>query len=99
MPGNIVGAIANEADIEGRHIGRISIHDEYSTIDLPAGMPAETFEALKKVWVAGQRLGISKMGEKSSHKGRPKLSAPKRTSHKKSRKKPIKGARRKRSNP
>ncbi len=66
MPGNIVGAIANEADIEGQHIGRISIHDGYSLIDLPAGMPKETFNALKKVWVSGQRLGITRMGDKEN---------------------------------
>jgi ATP-dependent RNA helicase DeaD len=64
LPGNIVGAIANEADIEGRHIGRIDIHDSYSLIDLPVGMPKETFNALKKVWVAGNRLGISRLDEK-----------------------------------
>ena len=38
-PQNIVGAIANEAGIESRYIGRIEIHDDYSTVDLPDGMP------------------------------------------------------------
>ena len=76
MPGNIVGAIANEADIEGRHIGRINIYDNYSMIDLPAGMPKETFEALKKVWVSGQRLGISRAGDKAKHTDTAKLSLP-----------------------
>ncbi len=83
MPGNIVGAIANEADIEGRHIGRINIYDNYSLIDLPAGMPKETFEALKKVWVSGQRLGISRAGDKGAHKEATKLSLPKEKRHKK----------------
>jgi len=64
LPGNIVGAIANEAEIEGRYIGRISIHDDYSLVDLPVGMPRETFQALKKVWVAGQRMNIERLGEK-----------------------------------
>jgi ATP-dependent RNA helicase DeaD len=77
MPGNIVGAIANEADIEGRHIGRINIYDDYSLIDLPKGMPKETFDALKKVWVSGQRLGISREGDKAKHKDTAKLSLPK----------------------
>jgi len=77
MPGNIVGAIANEADIEGRHIGRINIYDTYSLIDLPAGMPSETFNALKKVWVSGQRLGISRMDEKEKHNGPDRRSPPK----------------------
>ena len=59
-PGNIVGAIANEAGLDSKHIGRISIEDDYSLIDLPEGMPAELLSHLKKVWVAGQRLRISR---------------------------------------
>jgi len=62
-PGNIVGAIANETGIDGDHIARIRIQDDYSTVELPAGIPKELFEELKKVRVAGQQLNISKMGE------------------------------------
>jgi len=58
-PGNIVGAIANEADIESKYIGRISIYDDYSTVDLPEGMPKELLYTLRKVWVSGQQLKIS----------------------------------------
>jgi ATP-dependent RNA helicase DeaD len=60
-PGNIVGAIANEAEIDSEYIGRIEIYDDYSTIDLPEGMPKELFKHLKSVWVAGQRLQISRL--------------------------------------
>jgi ATP-dependent RNA helicase DeaD len=56
QPGNIVGAIANEADLESRYIGRIDIRDDYSLVDLPEGMPREILEHLKKVRVAGQAL-------------------------------------------
>ncbi|MEB2316344.1 MAG: DEAD/DEAH box helicase, partial [Xanthomonadaceae bacterium] len=38
-PGNIVGAIANEAGLESRHIGRIDIREDHSFVDLPPGMP------------------------------------------------------------
>lgn len=62
-PGNIVGAIANEAGIEGRLIGRIRLYDEYSTVDLPEGMPADIFNSLKKTRVAGRPLEISRVGE------------------------------------
>jgi len=58
-PGNIVGAIANEADIESKYIGRICIYDDHSTVDLPEGMPKELLYTLKKVWVSGQQLKIS----------------------------------------
>ena len=58
-PGNIVGAIANEAELESRFIGRIDIRDDYSLIDLPEGMPREVMDHLKRVRVAGQPLRIS----------------------------------------
>ncbi|MDD5461727.1 MAG: DEAD/DEAH box helicase [Methylococcales bacterium] len=64
-PGNIVGAIANETGIDGNHIARIRIEDEYSTVELPAGMPKELLEELKKIRVVGQQLNISKMHEGS----------------------------------
>ncbi|HZF28082.1 MAG TPA: DEAD/DEAH box helicase [Gammaproteobacteria bacterium] len=59
QPGNIVGAIANEAGIDSAHIGRIEIFDEYSTVDLPEGMPKEVYNQLRKAWVCGQKLEIS----------------------------------------
>lgn len=60
MPGNIVGAIANEAGLDSKHIGRITIFADHSTVDLPSDMPADIFKDLKKVWVAGQTLKISR---------------------------------------
>ncbi len=63
QPGNIVGAIANEAGLDSKHIGRINIFDDYSTVDLPADMPVEIFKDLQKTRVAGQALRISILGE------------------------------------
>jgi ATP-dependent RNA helicase DeaD len=62
-PGNIVGAIANEAGIDSKFIGRIEINDDHSTLDLPADLPPDLMEHLKKVWVAGQQLNITRDGE------------------------------------
>jgi ATP-dependent RNA helicase DeaD len=59
-PGDIVGAIANEAQIDSAYIGRIRIFDDYSTVDLPTGMPNELFQHLKKVRVRNQRLDIER---------------------------------------
>jgi len=61
-PGNIVGAIANEAGLESRYIGRIDIHDDHSVLDLPADMPQDLLQHLKKVWVSGQQLQMRKVG-------------------------------------
>ncbi len=63
QPGNIVGAIANEAGIDSKYMGRIRIRDDYSLIDLPEGMPAEIFSHLKTVRVSGQQLRISRSGD------------------------------------
>ncbi len=60
-PTNIVGAIANEAGLESQFIGSVEIHDKYSTVELPDGMPKAIFKDLKKVWVCGQQLQITKV--------------------------------------
>jgi ATP-dependent RNA helicase DeaD len=67
-PGNIVGAIANEAELESKYIGEIEIRDEYSTVDLPADMPKEVMAILKRARVAGRPLEITifRGGETSS---------------------------------
>jgi len=78
-PGNIVGAIANEAGLDAQHIGHIDIQTEFSLVDLPIGMPNEVFQGLKKTWVCGQRLNISRL----EHPGKKKKAGPGR---KKSRK-------------
>ncbi|MGA7479336.1 MAG: DEAD/DEAH box helicase [Azonexus sp.] len=55
---DIVGAIANEAGIESRFIGRIGLYDESSTVELPAGMPREAENALKRTRVRGVPINL-----------------------------------------
>lgn len=94
-PGNIVGAIANEAGLDGAHIGQIEIEAEYSLVDLPAGMPRDVFMDLKKVRVCGQPMNISLLGAataprkrkgKPNPKGKPKGKAKAKPGKSKSRK-------------
>ncbi|MFL6631106.1 MAG: DEAD/DEAH box helicase [Massilia sp.] len=61
-PGNIVGAIANEGGVPSKEIGRIEIYDDFSTLDMPADLPSDLIDHLKKVWVAGQQLAITRDG-------------------------------------
>jgi ATP-dependent RNA helicase DeaD len=63
---NLVGAIANEAGIDSKDIGKISLQDSYSTIDLPEGMPKDLFQQLRKVWVCNKQLEISLMNHNAS---------------------------------
>jgi ATP-dependent RNA helicase DeaD len=79
-PGDIVAAIANEAGIDGEYIGRIELHDEYSTVGLPADMPDEVFNQLKTIYVRNQPLQIEKLGKKppsSDRKRKPKKAGAK----------------------
>ena len=87
-PGNIVGAIANEADLESRYIGYIGIFDDFSVVDLPSGMPKETFQDLKKARVCGQRLEISRMSSEEDE-----ASGSKKTAKRKGKKGKAKGKR------
>jgi ATP-dependent RNA helicase DeaD len=85
-PGNIVGAIANEAEVDAQYIGRIQIFDDHSLVDLPEGMPAEIYRHLQSVWVSGQKLRISRAGggpegtprKAGRRKAGPKQGGPKR---------------------
>ena len=60
-PGNIVGAIINEAGVARRYVGKVDMSPEHSTVELPVGMPKEIFMHLKKVRVAGRPLNISRV--------------------------------------
>ena len=56
QPGNIVGAIANEADLEARFIGRIDIRDDFTLVDLPDGMPDDLLQHMQTVRVASRPM-------------------------------------------
>ena len=60
-PGNIVGAIANEADIESRYIGHIEIYEDFATVDLPSNLSADALGKLGKTRICGQRTDIAKL--------------------------------------
>jgi ATP-dependent RNA helicase DeaD len=69
-PREIVGAIANEAGLEGRYIGRIEILDAHSVLDLPDGMPKEILRHLQRVFVCGKPLRLRPLSPRPPE-GRP----------------------------
>lgn len=62
-PANVVGTIANEAGLEAEYIGRIEIEATHSLVELPLGMPKAIFRDLRKAWIGGQRMGISRLNK------------------------------------
>ena len=89
---NIVGAIANEAGLESQFIGTVEIHDKYSTVDLPEGMPKAIFKDLKKVWVCGQKLQITKIKKQREAFARTKDTDQQEHRHSGTRKPPHRSA-------
>jgi ATP-dependent RNA helicase DeaD len=78
-PGNIVGAIANEADISSKLIGNISIFNEYSTVDLPDDLSPTVLNILKKARVSGRPMNLVPDGErpeKTRDSGKPHHDKP-----------------------
>lgn len=57
--GNLVGAITNEAGLDGKYVGKIIIEENFSVVDLPDGMPPDVMDELGRVKVVGQPLKIS----------------------------------------
>ena len=57
-PGNLVGAIAGETNLESGQIGSIQINKHYTTVDLPARLDPDTYQTLKRTRVAGKPLQL-----------------------------------------
>jgi ATP-dependent RNA helicase DeaD len=62
-PKDIVGAIANEGNLQSRYIGRIELYPEFSTVELPDDLPQEMLDVLKEVRVRRTPLDISLAGD------------------------------------
>jgi ATP-dependent RNA helicase DeaD len=87
-PGNIVGAIANEAGLESKYIGSIEIYDNFSTIDLPDGMPPEVFQSLENTRICGRKANL---GVLASYAGESKHDSEKFSKSKPAPKRKFKG--------
>lgn len=68
-PGQIVAAIANAAELSSDYIGQIEIYDRLTTVDLPAGMPADLLSALQKTRVAQRPMKMAALSENFAKSG------------------------------
>lgn len=69
-PANIVGAITSESELTGSEIGGIDIQNDFSTVDLPVGLPYKVIDELKQLRVVGRALRISKCAGSSRFNGK-----------------------------
>ena len=57
-PGQIVGALANEGGLARDDFGRIQIRDEFSLIELPRQLPAESRDRLAQTRIGGKPIDL-----------------------------------------
>ena len=74
-PGNVLGAIANEAEISSEFIGAIQIFQNFTTVDLPDEMPKETLQILKNTRVFDKKLNIEELNDSNN------ITSPREKSH------------------
>ncbi|BBY84495.1 DEAD/DEAH box helicase [Mycolicibacterium tokaiense] len=83
MPGAIVGAIANEGGLHRSDFGHITIKPDFSLVELPPNLPAETLQKLARTRIQGNLINLQ-----PDDGGAPRRSGPPKRDTKKYRKNP-----------
>lgn len=57
-PADIVGAIANEADVPGKAIGAIDIYDDFTFVEVPARYGPQILERMAQATIRGRQVEV-----------------------------------------
>jgi ATP-dependent RNA helicase DeaD len=57
-PGDLVGAIANEAGLDSRVLGAIEVTDKFSLVEVPEEMADGIIEALSRTRIKGHKVAV-----------------------------------------
>jgi len=57
-PGDLVGAIANEARVDSSNIGAIDVTDRFSLVEVPEAMADKIIDALRATTIKGKRVTV-----------------------------------------
>ncbi len=57
-PGDLVGAIANEAEVPGREIGAIDLFDTYAFVEVPQAAAQRVVQALSRTTIRGRQVNV-----------------------------------------
>jgi ATP-dependent RNA helicase DeaD len=63
LPGDVVGAIANEVGISSRAIGAIDIADRYSLVEVAAEVADAVRTALRRSTLKGKKVTVEPLEE------------------------------------
>lgn len=58
-PGDIVGAIAGEAQLPGSRIGHIAIHDKHTFVDVPAPLADKVIKIMNNNQIKGKKVRVN----------------------------------------
>ncbi|MEY3014102.1 MAG: hypothetical protein RIT45_2837 [Pseudomonadota bacterium] len=74
-PADLVGAIAAAADINGRAIGKIRIHDKVSFVAMPEPLARQVLERVETIQIRGMKVAILQARERDNGPA-PRRSGP-----------------------
>jgi ATP-dependent RNA helicase DeaD len=57
-PGDLVGAIANEASVDGRAVGAIEITDRFALVEVPEERAEDIIRALRGTTIRGRKVNV-----------------------------------------
>ena len=57
-PGDLVGAIANEAGLNSNVIGAVEVMDRFSLVEVPEVLAREIIETLSRTRIKGQKVAV-----------------------------------------
>lgn len=58
LPGDILGAIAGEANIAGKLVGAIDVHEKFSFVEVPKEVTKKVLKAMDKAKIKGKHVHI-----------------------------------------
>jgi ATP-dependent RNA helicase DeaD len=70
-PGDIVGAISNEAGIPGKAIGAIDIYDRFTLVDVPSEYAEQVIDGMNKTRIRSQKANIRLAAPHEVSDGKP----------------------------
>ncbi|MGY6276630.1 DbpA RNA binding domain-containing protein [Methylomonas sp. MgM2] len=75
---DLIEVLIEESGVDRKRIGRIEMHETYSLVDLPDGMPADIFQLLSEAAVGDRRLNIKRVKQNRRKYRDPKLAGNRR---------------------
>jgi ATP-dependent RNA helicase DeaD len=57
-PGDILGAVAGEANIPGKLVGAIDMYDNYTFVEVPKEYAKVVLKAMKKAKIKGKSINV-----------------------------------------